>query len=72
MTDRINAFVVVLENDLRADEADETVIALRQIKGVLSVEAHVGGINDVIAESRVRMDLVTKLMRITEEISGGR
>lgn len=40
MTDRINAFVVVLENDLHAEYIENIVTALTQIKGVLSVEPH--------------------------------
>lgn len=61
MTDRYNAFLVVLEQDLREDDAEATLTALKQIKGVLSVEPHVASFEDHIAEARVRAELVEKL-----------
>ena len=38
MTDRINAFIVILDRDIREDDAEDTITALKQIKGVLSVK----------------------------------
>lgn len=52
MTDRYSAFVVVLDHDVRADEADATITALEQIRGVISVEPHVGNIEQSIAQVR--------------------
>lgn len=53
MTDRYNAFIVVLERDIREDDADATLTALRRIKGVLSVEPHTLSVEDHIAEQRI-------------------
>ena len=61
MTDRINAFVVILETDLRTDDAEATVSALRQIRGVLSVEPHVSRLEDFVAQERARQALASKL-----------
>lgn len=38
MTDRYPAFLVTLYQDMRSDDADKTLSALQQVKGVLSVE----------------------------------
>ncbi len=62
MTDRFNGFVVVLKHDLREDDAEATIAAIRQIKGVLSVEPHVGSLlEDHIAYQRVKDAISRKL-----------
>lgn len=38
VTDRYAGFVVTLESDLRSDDAEATVKAIMQIKGVIAVE----------------------------------
>jgi hypothetical protein len=42
MTDRHAAYLVVLENDIREDDAETTISALRQIKGVIDVQPVAG------------------------------
>lgn len=61
MTDRLNAFVVILEKDLRTDDAEDTLNAIRQIKGVLDVKPRVREIEDMVAYARARHDLHMKL-----------
>lgn len=63
MTDRFNAFVVVLDHDLRDDDAQDTLNAIRQIKGVLNVEPKVVGLEDQIAYGRARDELSHKLWK---------
>lgn len=64
MTDRINAFIVILEQNISDDDAEATINAIRQIKGVLDVDRHVVSPADLIAEARVRADLGAKLLDI--------
>jgi hypothetical protein len=64
MTDRINAFIVILDRDIREDDAEDTLTALKQIKGVMSVKPHVANFSDAIAQDRVRQELGMKLWRI--------
>jgi hypothetical protein len=64
MTDRINAFIVILDRDIRDDDAEDTITALKQIKGVISVKPRVKSMGDVIAEDRVRMELTERLWRV--------
>lgn len=41
MTERYAGFYVILEKDIREDDAKATISAMRHIKGVLSVEPKV-------------------------------
>lgn len=61
MTDRYNAFTVVLEHDIRDDDAEDIINAIKHIRGVLSVKPHIAAMADTIAEDRVRADLTKKL-----------
>jgi hypothetical protein len=47
MTDRITAYLVVLDEPTREDDAEATLAAIRQIKGVLTVEPVV---RDILTE----------------------
>lgn len=64
MTDRYNAFVVVLENDLRDDDADEIVKAITLLRGVLAVTPHIADMATTIAEVRVKNDVRQKLFDV--------
>lgn len=61
MTDRYNAFIVVLERDIREDDAEPILNAIKHIRGVLSVKPHVADFSDSIATERVRAELQQKL-----------
>lgn len=52
MTDRHAAYIVVLDDDIRDDEAEPTLIALRMISGVASVEPIIPDYSFVVARSR--------------------
>lgn len=60
MTDRYNA-LTVLEKDIRADDAEKLLDAIRQLRGVLSVHGNVADFEDQIAQDRVRRELGEKL-----------
>lgn len=64
MTDRVSAFIVILDKDMRDDDAGETLVTLRNIKHVLSVEAHVADVNAAVAESRVRNEIGLKIFNL--------
>lgn len=61
MTDRYNAFIVVLEQDIRSDDAQPILDAIKQLRGVLGVEPYVSDISEQIAEMRARRELGQKL-----------
>ncbi len=64
MSDRYNAFTVVLKRDTRDDDAESILTALKMVKGVQSVTPNVSNIEAHIAEERVRQELGTKLWQI--------
>ena len=61
MTDRINSLAVVLESDMRADDAEELMSAIRQLRGVISVSGNVSDVASHIAQERARRELADKL-----------
>lgn len=64
MTDRINGFWVALERDIRVDDAEATLAAVRQIKGVLAVEQNVTSHTDWIADQRARQEWLNKIYEL--------
>lgn len=72
MTDRINAYVVILEEETREDSgyAAATLAAIQQIKGVSSVVPHVseGGIEGMVASDQMRSRVTMMLRKILDEL----
>lgn len=58
MTDRINSFLVVLEHDIRADDAEHLITAMNLFKGVISVTPNIGNVMDIVAEERARIKII--------------
>jgi hypothetical protein len=71
MTDRIHSLTIVLERDIRMDDAQATIAAIEQIKGVLSVTPNVASIEDHIAFQRVRRELTEKIMEVVFRAAAG-
>jgi 3,4-dihydroxy-2-butanone 4-phosphate synthase len=68
MTTRHGGYVVVLEDDIREDDAKLIINALKCIKGVLSVQPIEGGqtIGEVIAASRVSAQWRDQLVNLIQ------
>ena len=64
MTDRINAIVVVLENDIRDDQIESLYHAIEQMRGVLSVTGNVTDINTMVVKQRLWQEMINKLFSI--------
>lgn len=62
MTDKLCGFAVTLEEDLRTEEAESTVAAIRQIKGVISVEPVVSGLETHMGQERARVGLISDVI----------
>lgn len=60
MTDRHAGYVVTLAQDIREDDTDRILSAIRMIKHVVGVEPIVSDIELHIAERRVRTELYDK------------
>ena len=63
---RAKAYVVVLEHDLKDDEAELVLNAIARFRGVLSVKAVPSddALTDMIAAERVRAELGRKLVEV--------
>jgi len=64
MTDRYNALTVVLEKDIRSDDAEHLINAIRYLRNVAKVTPHVSDIDSHVAEARVRQELGEKLWEV--------
>lgn len=64
MTDRFNTLTVVLEKDIRDDDAETLLTEIRQMRGVLSVKGNVSDMTALMAEERAKRELGQKLMEV--------
>ena len=67
MTDRHSGYIVVLGSDLREDDAEYIINAIRMIKGVVSVQPIVADANMHIATERAKYELITKMNMLLRE-----
>lgn len=67
MTDRFKQLIVVLEKDIREDDAEALINAIRMMRGVLKVRGDVAGAQDMWAADRARRELRDKLWKALEE-----
>ena len=61
MTDRVFGFTVTLEYEMRTDDVDDIIGALRMIKGVQSVTPLVADAQLWYAKESARRELISKL-----------
>lgn len=64
MTDRLNGVWVAFEGNIRVDDAEPIIQAIKQIRGVVAVEPHVADSSSWIADERARSELGQKLLKI--------
>lgn len=65
MTDRINSLAVILDEDIRIDDAQPLIAAIMQLKGVVAVEPQVRSISaDMVARSRIRLEMWEAIRKI--------
>ena len=67
MTDRYNALTVVLDRDIREDDAELLINAIRMLRGVLSVDPHVNDLQDHVAIMRIKRELTQKLYDVLKD-----
>lgn len=64
MTNRISGLYVILEEDMREDDIEVLINAIKLFKKVASVEKNLANFDTVIAEVRARQDLAKKMFDI--------
>jgi len=67
VTDRLKGLTVVLEQDIRDDDAQPIIEAIEMIKGVLSVKAHVSDPDSYMATERAKSKIRKALWKILDE-----
>ena len=68
MTDRIKGFTVTLDRDIRIDDVEQILNAVRMISGVASVKTVVTNIDDHMARERVKSEIREKLLELYKAI----
>jgi len=67
MTSRVKGFTVTLEEDIRIDDVQAILNAVRMIKGVVHVEPSITTSNDHIIQQRLKYELSDKLLGFIKE-----
>lgn len=67
MTDRYHALSVCLEKDIRQDDAELLISAIKQMRGVRDVAGSVSNLDTWSAECRARGDLCQKIYAVLQE-----
>lgn len=62
MTDRISAFVVTLDEDIREDDVAPILNAILQLRHVISVDPVVSDVTGLIAQVRANSEWKDKLI----------
>ena len=70
MTDRYNSLTVVLEQNMRSDDAVPILQAISMIRGVLTVTGNVADPDSCVAESRARHDIASKVLEALKPKEG--
>lgn len=63
MTDRVKALTVVLDADYRIDDIQVLVNAIKMMRCVADVEAHVTNFEDYMNRARVRSDIFGEVVK---------
>ena len=72
MTDRWNGFIVTLDRDIREDDAQPILDALRMVKGVQTVQPSVSSPGAAaIAEMQIRAKIATEMHEAAGKILRG-
>jgi hypothetical protein len=70
MTDRYSHLTVALDANLRSDDAEALIAAIRQLRGVAAVSGNVADGSLFVAEQRVKNDLTQKLWAVLHPKEG--
>lgn len=71
MTDRFHTLTVVLDRDIRQDDCEPLIEAIKCLRGVLSVTGVVSDSRAHMAEERARRELGEKLWAVLHPERGG-
>lgn len=64
MTDRFKGVWVTFDQDIRTDDAESLINAIKHLRGVLAVEPNITDVADYMARERVRQEFSEKLWEV--------
>lgn len=67
MTNRVNGLYVTLEGEIREDDVEPLVNAIRHLRGVLTVELHIQDWDAEIAKRTAQWELRKKIFKVLED-----
>ncbi len=67
VTDRVHSITVVLDQDIRVDDVQPIVDAIRMLRGVIAAKPNVRDLGAYVAEQRVRVELRERLWKALED-----
>lgn len=67
MTDRVHSLTVVLDKDIRIDDIEPLIDAIKLFNHVIEVSPNISDPNAFMAETRVKRKLVDKLFKVLQE-----
>ncbi len=62
MTDRYKGFLVTLDKEIRDEDAENIVNALKMVKGVHSVKPYIKGMEDHMMYEKAKSDMGHKIL----------
>ena len=68
MTDRAKGCYVAFDKDIRVDDIEPLIEAIKMLRNVKDVELIIADSSDFIARSRITGEVVDKLFKVIEEI----
>ena len=68
MTERLKGVYVAFDRDIRDDDAEFILNAIRMIKGVKSVEANVVDADDWMNRQNIKSEYRTKILNVLKEL----
>jgi hypothetical protein len=72
MIDRVNSLTVILEKDVRPhEEIEDTIAAIKQLRGVLTVESNVSDLSVAVASQRVKHEVGLELIERGQRLIRG-
>ena len=64
MSRTLNALTVVLEHDMREENAEPLINAIRMLRGVVSVDTHVADMESHLAKTQAKHELRMKIFEV--------
>lgn len=68
MTDKVKGCVVAFDKDIRVDDVQVILDAIRMIKGVVGVEISISNLDDWMARERIKSEIREKLLELYNSI----